>query len=110
MGTATPLLNQANNIHPLDLRTRSKSSAGHRDEDDDDDVDDEDNDDDFGDTGADLASRECRRRHLIAAAGKRPASIRLSAGATKHIQIKKDFIFFDVWEFVINGVKKSKRS
>merc|ERR1712142_917627 len=92
--TATPLLKQANNIHPLDLRTRSVSSAGHRD-DDDDDVDDEDNDDDFGDTGADLASRECRRRHLAAAAGKRPASSRLSAGATKHIQIenKKDFIF-----------------
>ena len=68
------------------------SSAGHRDDDDDAD-DDEDNDDDFGDTGANLASRECRRRHLAAAAGKRPASSRLSAGATKHIQIKKDFIF-----------------
>merc|ERR1711872_464968 len=93
--TATPLLKQANNINPLDLRTRSKSSAGHRDDDNDDVDDDEDNDDDFGDTGANLASRECRRRHLAAAAGKRPASSRLSAGATKHIQIenKKDFIF-----------------
>ena len=73
------------------------SSAGHRDDDDGhrDVDDDEDNDDDFGDTGANLASRECRRRHLKAAAGKRPASSRLSAGATNNIQRenKKDFIF-----------------